>query len=179
MQDLANRLRGRVQLTSDGLGPYVAAVEDAFGADVDFAQLIKLYGTEQTESRYARAGKPRTSRPTCPPRRWGSPRPARQGPPRPSDRDRSTPVPVRGQVAVAQPPPLGADEYRRHLVDGVHRAPVVARLELGDEAVKVLGRHPVEGADARPLIRRRRRGRARTVLVELLPGVTSNDTAAW
>ncbi|MCY4661135.1 MAG: IS1 family transposase [Acidobacteria bacterium] len=55
MQDLANRLRGRVQLTSDGHGPYIAAVEDAFGADVDFAQLIKLYGTEQTETRYSPA----------------------------------------------------------------------------------------------------------------------------
>ena len=53
MQDLAARLRGRIQLTSDGHGPYVAAVEDAFGADVDFAQLIKLYGTEQIEQRYS------------------------------------------------------------------------------------------------------------------------------
>ena len=55
IQDLASRLRGRVQITSDGHGPYVAAVEDAFGADVDFVQLIKLYGTEQTETRYSPA----------------------------------------------------------------------------------------------------------------------------
>ena len=53
MQDLANRLRGRIQLTSDGHGPYVAAVEDAFGADVDFAQLVKLYGTAPEETRYS------------------------------------------------------------------------------------------------------------------------------
>ena len=44
-----------MQLTSDGHGPYLSAVEDVFGADVDFAQLIKLYGTEQTETRYSPA----------------------------------------------------------------------------------------------------------------------------
>jgi hypothetical protein len=46
ISDLASRLRNRVQLTSDGLRLYVDAVEDAFGADVDFAQLQKLYGTD-------------------------------------------------------------------------------------------------------------------------------------
>ena len=55
MQDLGGRLRHRVQLTSDGLGVYVGAVEDVFGADVDFAQLVKLYGTEQAETRYSPA----------------------------------------------------------------------------------------------------------------------------
>ncbi len=44
MQDLASRLANRVQLTSDGLGAYVYAVEGAFGTDVDFAQLVKQYG---------------------------------------------------------------------------------------------------------------------------------------
>lgn len=44
--DLASRLASRVQLTSDGLRAYVNAVEDAFGADVDFAQLVKIYGHE-------------------------------------------------------------------------------------------------------------------------------------
>jgi IS1 family transposase len=44
MADLADRLRGRVQLTTDGHKPYLEAVEDAFGADVDYAQLVKLYG---------------------------------------------------------------------------------------------------------------------------------------
>ena len=53
MQDLGHRLRHRVQLTSDGLGAYIGAVEDVFGADVDFAQLVKLYGTEQAETRYS------------------------------------------------------------------------------------------------------------------------------
>lgn len=44
IQDLADRLNSRIQLTSDGLKAYVEAVEDAFGNDIDFAQLVKLYG---------------------------------------------------------------------------------------------------------------------------------------
>jgi IS1 family transposase len=44
MQDLKGRLATRVQLTTDGFRPYVAAVEDAFGMDVDYAQLVKIYG---------------------------------------------------------------------------------------------------------------------------------------
>ena len=44
MHDPALRLTGRVQLTSDGLRLYEGAVEDAFGADVDYAQLIKMFG---------------------------------------------------------------------------------------------------------------------------------------
>ena len=56
VSDLADRLATRVQLTSDGLRLYVDAVEDAFGADIDFAQLIKLYGaTQETETRYSPA----------------------------------------------------------------------------------------------------------------------------
>lgn len=46
INDLATRLASRVQLTSDGLKAYVEAVEGAFGADIDYAQLIKLYGNE-------------------------------------------------------------------------------------------------------------------------------------
>ena len=42
--DLSHRVEGRLQLTSDGFKPYIGAVEECFGADVDFAQLIKLYG---------------------------------------------------------------------------------------------------------------------------------------
>jgi IS1 family transposase len=49
MHDLRSRLRNRVQLTSDGLVNYLVAVEDAFGDDVDYAQLVKIYG----EPRYA------------------------------------------------------------------------------------------------------------------------------
>ena len=44
MDDLAKRLVNRVQLTSDGHKPYVIAVEEAFGGDVDYAMLIKEYG---------------------------------------------------------------------------------------------------------------------------------------
>ncbi len=49
VSDLAGRLANRVQVTSDGHGCYVDAVEGAFGADVDFAQLVKQYGNEQRE----------------------------------------------------------------------------------------------------------------------------------
>jgi hypothetical protein len=44
MQDLAGRLANRVQLTTDGLKAYLEAVEAAFGADIDYATLVKLYG---------------------------------------------------------------------------------------------------------------------------------------
>ena len=44
MYDLRNRLSNRVQLTTDGHKAYLSAVEDAFGSDVDYAMLIKLYG---------------------------------------------------------------------------------------------------------------------------------------
>lgn len=50
MQDLQRRLANRVQLTTDGFKPYLSAVEDSFGADVDYAMLVKLYGTEKGES---------------------------------------------------------------------------------------------------------------------------------
>ncbi len=53
--DLAERLASRVQLTTDGLSIYVNAVEDAFGADVDYAMLIKVYGASQDEVRYSPA----------------------------------------------------------------------------------------------------------------------------
>jgi IS1 family transposase len=44
MQDLAGRLASRVQLTTDVLKAYIEAVKGAFGAGIDFAQLVKLYG---------------------------------------------------------------------------------------------------------------------------------------
>ena len=44
MHDLKPRLKHRVQLTTDGHAVYVEAVEGAFGADVDYAQLVKVYG---------------------------------------------------------------------------------------------------------------------------------------
>ena len=54
MMDLAERLANRVQLTSDGLRIYEGAVEDAFGADVDYAQLVKVFGdTREKSARYS------------------------------------------------------------------------------------------------------------------------------
>ena len=44
MDDLRARLESRVQLTTDGHKPYLEAVEGAFGGDVDYAMLVKLYG---------------------------------------------------------------------------------------------------------------------------------------
>ena len=57
MQDVAGRLANRVQLTTDGLKAYLSAVEGAFGADVDYAQLVKLYGEvpEGAQGRYSPA----------------------------------------------------------------------------------------------------------------------------
>ncbi len=47
MQDVAGRMRNRVQISTDGLRAYVEAVEKAFGADVDYAQIVKTYGHEE------------------------------------------------------------------------------------------------------------------------------------
>jgi len=44
MQDVATRLSNRVQLTTDGHKAYLQAVENTFGAGIDFAQLVKIYG---------------------------------------------------------------------------------------------------------------------------------------
>ena len=55
MQDLAGRLANRVQLTTDGLRVYLEAVEGAFGCDIDYATLVKIYGNAQEEVRYSPA----------------------------------------------------------------------------------------------------------------------------
>jgi len=56
MNDVAARLRYRVQLTTDAHKPYLSAVEDAFGADIDYATLQKIYGTDpEGEKRYSPA----------------------------------------------------------------------------------------------------------------------------
>jgi IS1 family transposase len=47
MRDIAGRLANKVQLTTDGLRAYLVAVEDVFGGDIDYAQLIKIYGAER------------------------------------------------------------------------------------------------------------------------------------
>lgn len=57
MTDLAKRLANRVQLTSDGHKPNLQAVEDAFGWDIDYAMLVKHYGSapETPNTRYSPA----------------------------------------------------------------------------------------------------------------------------
>ncbi len=57
MDDLRSRLANRVQLTTDGHRAYLEAVEGAFGADIDYAQLVKLYGDapEGAKGRYSPA----------------------------------------------------------------------------------------------------------------------------
>ena len=45
--DVSARMRNRVQISTDGLAAYVDAIEQAFGADVDYAQIIKTYGQEE------------------------------------------------------------------------------------------------------------------------------------
>ncbi len=56
MEDLAGRLSHRVQLTTDGLHAYLGAVDDAFGGEIDYAMLIKVYGETPTdEKRYSPA----------------------------------------------------------------------------------------------------------------------------
>jgi len=56
MKDLAGRLKNRVQLTTDGHKMYLEAVESAFGSEIDFSQLIKIYGpSQESEIRYSPA----------------------------------------------------------------------------------------------------------------------------
>ncbi len=57
MDDLRSRLASRVQLTTDGHKAYLEAVEGAFGGDIDYAMLVKLYGTapESFKGRYSPA----------------------------------------------------------------------------------------------------------------------------
>jgi IS1 family transposase len=57
MEDVAFRLANRVQLTTDGHGAYLKAVDGAFGIDVDYAMLVKIYGKspEAAKGRYSPA----------------------------------------------------------------------------------------------------------------------------
>ncbi len=56
MDDLAKRLANRVQLTSDGHKAYLEAVEGAFGSDIDYAMLVKIYGpAPEGQRRYSPA----------------------------------------------------------------------------------------------------------------------------
>jgi IS1 family transposase len=56
VNDLADRLADRIQLTSDGLAVYLQAVERAFRGEVDYAQLVKVYGNDpEGQKRYSPA----------------------------------------------------------------------------------------------------------------------------
>ncbi|MGC2503299.1 MAG: IS1 family transposase [Silvibacterium sp.] len=57
MEDCASRIRGRVQVTTDSHGAYLVAVEGAFGIDVDYAMLHKVYGapSDEEQRRYSPA----------------------------------------------------------------------------------------------------------------------------
>jgi IS1 family transposase len=56
INDLASRLASRVQITTDGLRVYAEAIEGAFGCEVDYAMLVKIYGNEsQPDTRYSPA----------------------------------------------------------------------------------------------------------------------------
>jgi IS1 family transposase len=57
MDDVASRLANRVQMTTDGHKAYLEAIEGAFGADIDYAQLIKMFGAspESSKGRYSPA----------------------------------------------------------------------------------------------------------------------------
>lgn len=58
MDDLRQRLANRMQLTSDGHKAYLEAVEEAFGADIDYAMLIKMYGEPTGEKGHERKYSP-------------------------------------------------------------------------------------------------------------------------
>jgi IS1 family transposase len=57
MKDVASRISNRIQLTTDGHRVYADAVENAFGSEIDYAMLVKLYGAsgDNPESRYSPA----------------------------------------------------------------------------------------------------------------------------
>jgi IS1 family transposase len=53
MEDVASRVASRIQITTDGHRAYAEAVEGAFGCDVDYAMLIKLYGNDSFDTKYS------------------------------------------------------------------------------------------------------------------------------
>ena len=56
IEDVASRLKNRVQLTTDGLKTYIDAIDSTFGTEIDFAQLIKTYGNAiEGEHKYSPA----------------------------------------------------------------------------------------------------------------------------
>ncbi len=58
MQDVRDRLHNKVQLTTDGHRPYLQGIKEAFNYDVDYAMLIKMYGSSEGESQTERKYRP-------------------------------------------------------------------------------------------------------------------------
>ena len=57
IQDVKDRMAYRVQISTDGMKSYAQAIEESFGADVDYAQIIKVYGNDfGTDRRYSPSG---------------------------------------------------------------------------------------------------------------------------
>jgi IS1 family transposase len=57
MQDVASRMKNRVQISTDGFHAYAEAIRNSFGSDVDYGQIVKVYGTyEFGERRYSTSG---------------------------------------------------------------------------------------------------------------------------
>ena len=57
VSDVASRLRNRVQISTDALNAYVQAMEQAFGSDVDYAQIVKVYESEAADAEVIRVDK--------------------------------------------------------------------------------------------------------------------------
>ncbi len=59
--DVASRMKNRLQVSTDGLGAYVEAIDWAFGGNVDYGQIIKTYGTEESIEAQRRYSAPKIS----------------------------------------------------------------------------------------------------------------------
>jgi IS1 family transposase len=59
--DVADRMKNRLQISTDGLKAYVEAIDWAFGGNVDYGQIIKTYGTEESVEAQRRYSAPKIS----------------------------------------------------------------------------------------------------------------------
>ncbi len=62
ISDVERRMKNRIQLSTDGLQHYHHAVEEAFGGDVDYGQIVKTYRSQESEGRYSPPAIERTTR---------------------------------------------------------------------------------------------------------------------
>ena len=63
MLDVADRMKNRLQISTDGLRSYEDAMDQCFGGNVDYGQIVKVYGTEQTIETQRRYSAPKNSLP--------------------------------------------------------------------------------------------------------------------